>query len=148
MERKVLTSGFNKAYNNIASSYLKVGNDSTGAIIFLTTAKGNLPHLSYILCKPKPLGKQFNTTACYITGAFIFVDIESGKEYTKKIKCHLELEAMQACTKRAMESTKGLGQRDVKGNTRDFFGSWVSSKRLAEAAMNVGSYMFVMVKTN
>ena len=48
------------------------------------------------------------------------------------------------------EETKGVGQRDVKGATKDYFlfYSWFSSKKSEEAAMYVGTYMIGMVKTN
>ena len=59
--------GFNEACENIAASYLKVGDDSMSAIRFWTTAKWDLPHLSYIFRNPEPLGTDFNTVACYVT---------------------------------------------------------------------------------
>ena len=36
-------------------------------------------------------------------------------------KYHLQIVATPACTKRMTESTKELGQRDIKGDTRDCF---------------------------
>ena len=57
---------------NIAASFLN-GGDSMSAIRFRTTAKGNLPHLSYILRKPEPLGTEFNTVDCSVTGALISI---------------------------------------------------------------------------
>ena len=53
---KLIFDGFNTAYKNIAASFFKVGDESMSAIRFRTTAKGNLPHLSYIFRKPDPLG--------------------------------------------------------------------------------------------
>ena len=53
---KHLFDGFNTASKNIAASFLKVGDESMSAIWFWTTAKVNLPHLSYIFRKPEPLG--------------------------------------------------------------------------------------------
>ena len=55
---KLLSDGFNTACKNIAASFLKVGDESMSAIRFWTTAKGNLPHLSYIFRKPDPLGTE------------------------------------------------------------------------------------------
>ena len=43
-------------------------------IRFRTTAKGNLPHLSYIFRKPEPLGTKFKTVAWSVTGALLFID--------------------------------------------------------------------------
>ena len=50
-----------KACKNIDASYLRVGNESMSAIRFKTTAKGDLPHVSYIFRNPEPMGTEFNT---------------------------------------------------------------------------------------
>ena len=63
----------------IAASYLKVGGESISAISFRTTAKGNLPHLSYIFCKPEPLGTEFKTFTCSIIGALLFIEAQRGR---------------------------------------------------------------------
>ena len=73
---KLLIGVFNEACKNIASSYLKVGGDSMSSIHFWTTSKGNLPHLSYILRKLDPLGIEFKTVTCSVTGALLFVEIQ------------------------------------------------------------------------
>ena len=69
----MLINVFNAACKNIAASFLKVGDESMSAIRFRTTAKGNLPHLSYILRKPDPLGTEFNTVAFSVTGALLSI---------------------------------------------------------------------------
>ena len=69
----LLIYGFNAACKNIAASFMKVGDESMGAIHFWETAKGNLPHLSYILRKPEPLGTEFKTYACSFTGDLLFI---------------------------------------------------------------------------
>ena len=74
----MLIDSFNEACNNIYSSYMKVEDESMSAISFRTTAKGGLPHLSYIFRIPEPLGTYFNTVACYITVFLIFVEINRG----------------------------------------------------------------------
>ena len=62
--------------NNIASRYLQVGIDSISDIRFWATVKGDLPHLYYIFRKTEPLGAEFKTVACSVTGGFLFVDVE------------------------------------------------------------------------
>ena len=49
-----------------------------------------------------------------------------------------------------MEATKGLDQRDIKGDTKDFyiFDSWFNSKSPAEATMDVCSDVIGMTKNN
>ena len=51
---------------------------------------------------------------------------------------------------KTVEEKKVLGQRDVKGDTRDYFilESWFASKRLDGNYMYVGADMVGMVKTN
>ena len=68
----------------------------------------------------------------------------------KSIKYHIRLGASTACTKRMTEAENGVGQRDIKGATRDcfIFFSWFSSKKLAEAVIDVGADMIDIVKTN
>ena len=76
----MLIDGFNGACNNISASYLKFGDDFMSAIRFLTMEKGDLSHLLYIFRNPELLGTEFNTVACYVTGAFIFIEVCRGKE--------------------------------------------------------------------
>ena len=76
---KLLFDGFNTACKNIAASFLKVGDESMIGIRFRTKAKDNLPHLSYILRNPEPLGTEFKTVACSVTGALLFIEVQMGK---------------------------------------------------------------------
>ena len=147
---KLLFDGFNTACKNIAASFLKVGDESMIAIRFWKTARGNLLHLSYIFRKPEPLGTKFKTVAYYVTGAFLFIELQRGKEGTKNSRYHQELGATAACTKRMMEATKGIGQKSKKGGTKDcfLFDSWFPSKKAAEAAMELGAELICMVKKN
>ena len=79
----MLIDGFNAVCKNISASFLKVGDESMSTIRFRTTAKGNLPHLSYILRKPDPLGIEFKTVVCSFTGALLFIEFQRGKEGMK-----------------------------------------------------------------
>ena len=49
-----------------------------------------------------------------------------------------------------MEATKGIGQKSIKGGTKDsfLFDSWFASKKAAEDAMEIGAELICMVKTN
>ena len=73
------------------------------AIRFWTKKKGNLPHLSYILLKMYPMGTEFNTVACYITGALILIEFQKGKECIKHSNYQQELGATEECTKIMMK---------------------------------------------
>ena len=48
------------------------------------------------------------------------------------------------------ESIKGIGQKSIKGGTKDcfLFDSWFASKKAVEYAMEVGAKLISMVKTN
>ena len=83
----------------MAVSYLKVGNESMSAIRFHNTLKGDLPHLYYTVHTPEPLGTEFKTVACSITGALLFTEIQCGKEGVKNNKYHLDHGEITACTK-------------------------------------------------
>ena len=87
----MLIDGFNEACNNITASSLKVGDESTSAISFRTTAKGNLNHLYYIFHKPEPLGKEFKTVTRSVTGVLLFIEVQRGKQGMKHIKYHQEI---------------------------------------------------------
>ena len=108
---KKLSGRFNTACKNIAASFLKVGDESMSAIRFRTTAKGNLPHLSYTFRKPEPIVTEFKTVACYVTGALLFIEVQRGKEVIKDNRYQQELGSTAACTKRIMEETKGIGRK-------------------------------------
>ena len=49
-----------------------------------------------------------------------------------------------------MEATKGIGQKSIKGGTKDcfLFDSSFVSKKASEDAMEVGAELIGMVKTN
>ena len=61
-----------------------------------------------------------------------------------------QLGATAACTKRIVESTKGVGKKSIKEGTKDCFlsDSWFASNKVEETAMGVGSGLIGMVKTN
>ena len=103
----MLIYGFNKSCKNISASFLTVDDESMSEIRFRTTAKGNLPHLSYIFRKLEPLGAEFKKFACSVTGALLFTEVQRWEEGTKKSKYHKELGATASCTKRTMEATRG-----------------------------------------
>ena len=60
---------------NIATSYMKFGDDSMSAINFWTILNGELPHLSCIICNTELIVTEFNTVACSVTVSLIFVSI-------------------------------------------------------------------------
>ena len=76
--------------------------------------------------------------------------MQRGKEGTKDRRYQQEIGAIAACTKRIMEATKGIGQKSIKGGTKDcfLFDSWFASKKAAEAATEMSAELIGIVKTN
>ena len=91
------------------------------AIRFQTIAKGNLPHLSYIFCKPEPLGEEFKTVASSVKGALLSIELHRLKAGMKNSKYYLQLGKTAACTNRIMVATKGVGPKYIKGATKGMF---------------------------
>ena len=70
---------------------MNVVNEFMSMIRFRNTANGNLPHLFYIFCNMEPLGTEFNTFNCYVTGALHYIDIYIGKKVMNNNKYHLHI---------------------------------------------------------
>ena len=69
-----LVKGFNENRSKfVAASIRKVFDESMSQWKPRTTDKGRLPHLSFVLRKPRPLGTEFKTVACAETGMFILL---------------------------------------------------------------------------
>jgi hypothetical protein len=56
---------------NIRASKIVVGDESMSAYQPRSTKLGELPNISCIKRKPKPLGTELKTTACATTGAWV-----------------------------------------------------------------------------
>lgn len=66
---RAMVDGYNEnRINWLAASVVKVLDESMSAWRPRTTKAGGLPHLSLIARKPEPLGTEFKTVACAITG--------------------------------------------------------------------------------
>ena len=61
-----------------------------------------------------------------------------------------DIGATEACTNRMTEATKWIGQKSVKGGTKDcfLFDSWFDYKKASESAMELGDEFIGVVKTN
>jgi hypothetical protein len=68
----LLVDGFNtNRHDWVAASARKTLDESMSAFRPRTSKTGGLPHLSFILRKPEPLGTEFKTIACAATGKFL-----------------------------------------------------------------------------
>ena len=62
-------NGFNENRRRVVQSpNMKVMDETMSAFCPQTRKTGNLPHLSYVLRKPEPLGTEFKTLAAAILG--------------------------------------------------------------------------------
>jgi hypothetical protein len=67
-----MVDGYNKNRHDwVAASVRKVHDETMSAFQPQTTPTGGLPHLSFILRKPEPLGTEFKVTACAVTGELL-----------------------------------------------------------------------------
>ena len=89
------------------------------------TGKGNeslgmpdLPHLSFIQRKPKPLGTEFKTAACAERRFHLHIEIQRGKDGMRDLKYASELGAQAGCAIRLLEEAAGCGRNpeDVKAS--------------------------------
>jgi hypothetical protein len=65
----LMVDGFNKNRHDwVAASVRKILDESMSAYRPRTSKTGGYPHLSFILRKPEPLGTEFKTIACSVTG--------------------------------------------------------------------------------
>ena len=110
------------------------------AIRFSTTPKGDLLHYSYIFRETDPLGTEMKNVACSRLGTMLHLEIQKGKEATKKSTFQSELGGNAACMKRLAIANKGCGQLTSKDTY--FADSWFSSVKTAEemAASGVNYY--------
>ena len=109
------------------------------------TKLGNLPNISYIIRKPEPLGTEFKTVCCPMTGVMTYMEIQRGKEGMKNMRLQADLGATASCTIRCAEGCHqgGEGLKDsVKGD------AWFGSVKCAVALAQRGRAFFGQVKSN
>ena len=71
---------FNQIRNNIiTSSCTKVLDETMSAWRPRTSKNGGLPNISYIERKPEPLGTEFKTSCCPVTGVMTRMEIQRGE---------------------------------------------------------------------
>jgi hypothetical protein len=107
-----------------------------------TRKTGDLPHLSYILRKPEPLGTEFKNIACTITGVFLHLEIQRGKLPMRALRYTALHGVTAATTMRMIEATNKCGQDgSVRNASEDiaFGDSWfVSVEAVTHAWLEPG----------
>jgi len=74
--------------------------------VLTLTYSGNLPHLSYILRKPEPLGTEFKNVCCSKTGVLLFLEVQKGKDVMANAEFTNQMSKMSALTTRMMKYSK------------------------------------------
>jgi hypothetical protein len=135
----------------VAASVYKVMDESMSSFRPQTSKTGNLPNLSYILRKPKPLGTEFKNIVCGTTRIMLALEIQEGKFPMREKQHCARLGATAACTTRLMELVAGCGQSKTEADAKLDIGlgdSWFGSvTAIVEAARN-GQELIAGVKTN
>ena len=102
----------------------------------------NMPHLSYVIRKPEPLGCEMKCLCCGVSGIMLFLEIQEGKQRMANKPYVHELAATAACTKRMVVGGGFTGtSRVVLGD------SWFASFKTARALREIGVYFIGLVKT-
>jgi hypothetical protein len=71
--------GFNHVcLNKITNSLWDILDESMSSFRPRTTATGTLPNISFIFCKPEPLGTEFKCAACPVIGTMKCLEIQRG----------------------------------------------------------------------
>lgn len=140
----------NNRKKNVAASKTKVLDETMSAYKPRKGKTGGLPNISYIQRKPEPLGTEFKSLACSVTGIMLYLEIQRGKdEMLKWSRMHRELGATTSCTLRAVIDTENCGQNCETHRKNLFYGdSWFSSVKTADAVIEEGHEWIGPVKTS
>jgi hypothetical protein len=143
---------FVNAYNatrkeRVAASIMKLLDESMCAWRPRTTKKGGLPHISFIMRKPEPLGTEFKVVCCAVTGIFLGIEIQEGK-MPMRVMRHSPAPngPTVGCVKRLVDLSVASGQTDEEAQSRRdvFFGdSWFTQTKTAETLFDEDNVHFV-----
>jgi hypothetical protein len=108
-----------------------------------TTDKGGLPNISFIIHKPTPLGTEFKSTACPITGVLRCLEIRRGKQGMAHKKYNSLIGATAGCTLRLAEEK--IAEDDESERHGVHGDAWFGSVKTASELATRG---FECMKTN
>jgi hypothetical protein len=137
--------------NSVLASFLKTMDESMSAFRPRTTRFGDLPHLSFILRKPEPLGTEFKTVACSETGMILHLEIQKGKMPMRQAEFCNTMQGTAACSMRLAKYTerKQEDEEESSGVSKNLWlgDSWFASVTTAVEAAKYGNFIGV-IKTN
>ena len=77
--------GFNNCRKHrVAACRVKVVDESMSPFKPKHAKCSNLPNISFIARKPEPLGIEFKTVCCALTGIMLYLEIQRGKDRMKE----------------------------------------------------------------
>ena len=101
-----------------------------------------MPHLSFIIRKPEPLGCELKTIADGVSGVMLRLELQEGKIPMSKKAGRRLLGATTSCTMRLVELA------GISGTDRVVVGdSWFSSLKTVKALRSIGVHFLGNVKT-
>jgi len=139
--------GFNENRNKVvAASEEKVLDETMSAWSPTTTKHAGLPFLSFIMRKPEPLGTEFKTVADAVTGIFLYLELQEGKDPMRSKPHSRKLGGTGGCSIRLIEGSQYSGQlEDVRMKAKNqskretYFGdSWFTSRRIIKDGLKSG----------
>jgi len=82
---------------HMRASLIKTMDESMSAFHLQTWSTGNLPHLSFIMQKPKDLGTEFKFVTCPMTGILLHLEIQKGHDVMRQAAYSAELGGTTGC---------------------------------------------------
>jgi hypothetical protein len=152
-EIRAMVDALNKnRKTKVAASVYKVMDESMSSFRPKTSKTGNLPNLSFIKRKPKPLGTEFKNMVCGATRIMLIaLEIQEGK-FPMREKAHRDqLGVTAACTTRLMEMVAACGQSETESKSKPDKGlgdSWFGSVTAIVQAAKNSQGLIGGVKTN
>ena len=139
-------ANFNKQRKAIFLSHtISVLDESMSGWKPRTTKTGGLPHLSFIMRKPVPLGTEFKAVADGEAGCLLGLEIQRGKEGMKNMQYSKRFRATSACSIRLSEMLQSDNNiRDwIDSNPKSLIigDSWFSSVKTALGIGRKGKYV-------
>ena len=133
-------NGFNdNRKKTVASSRVKVLDESMSSFRPQKSKTGNLPNISFILRKPKNLGTELKTVASKgANGPIVYAEIQEGKMGMRN-KLHFNTYgATCSCVLRLAPGTKNCGKKPDNNIGNLFYGdSWFASLKTAAAVSDL-----------
>ena len=124
-----------------------------------TTKTGGLPNLSYVACKPKPLGTEFKNVVDGMSGVMMWLEIQKGKDQLRALEHTQSLGGTTVCVLRGVNATCTFNHiedatmeddEDIGSDSSPylyFADSWFGSVKSASNVGKTGNHCCFVIKT-